>query len=51
VWAATDDGVGRFDGKDWSLVHRGHAFSKVAVAPDGTVFVVGPSGIARIAGP
>lgn len=53
VWAATADGLARYDGTVWSVaagVLLG-PWSPVAVAADGTVFVTGPSGLARITDP
>ena len=50
VWAVTGEGLARFDGTRWTVVARG-AFGPISVAPDGPVFVVGPSGLARVASP
>jgi ligand-binding sensor domain-containing protein len=48
VWAVTGAGLARFDGTAWHLVARGPFLDALSVAPDGTVFVIGPSGPARV---
>jgi hypothetical protein len=44
-------GLDRFDGTRWTVVARGDFIGPLAVAPDGTVFVAGPSGVARVTYP
>jgi hypothetical protein len=56
VWAATLDGLARYDGTRWSAVagvplHGPYQGRPWSVAADGTVFLAGPSGLARIAEP
>jgi ligand-binding sensor domain-containing protein len=56
VWAASLDGLARYDGTRWSAVagvplHGPYQGRPWSVAADGTVFLAGPSGLARIAEP
>jgi hypothetical protein len=49
VWTA-GGGLGHFDGRAWSTVQPDRGFGPISVAPDGTVFVGGPSGLQRLSG-
>ena len=48
VWAG-GNGIARFDGRAWTVLQPNHWFGPISTAPDGTVFVVGPSGLHRLA--
>ena len=48
LWAGTEQGLLRFDGRQWSHPFAGYSFSALSVAPDGTLWAVGPSGVARV---
>ncbi len=49
LWATTDRSLARFDGKRWSLrFNIGSGFGSLSFAPDGTLWVVGPSGVQRL---
>lgn len=49
VWAAGDR-LYRFDGRSWSSSPAGSWFGPPSIAPDGTIFLLGPSGIQRFTG-
>jgi hypothetical protein len=48
VWVETDAGPYRFDGIRWRAASRLVGLSNVSIAPDGTAWGLGPSGIARL---
>jgi hypothetical protein len=47
VWVA-GAGLGHFDGRTWRTIQPDHGFGPISVAPDGTVFFGGPSGLQRL---
>jgi ligand-binding sensor domain-containing protein len=48
IWVPTVDGLARFDGHTWTVSHRGMEFGHLSIAPDGTLWAVGPSGVQRM---
>jgi hypothetical protein len=47
-WVATDFGLAHFDGRRWRLRFEGYFFMAPSLAPDGTLWAVGPSGVQRL---
>jgi hypothetical protein len=47
-WVATDRGLAHFDGRRWSLHFAGEGLLAISLAPDGTLWAVGPSGVQRL---
>jgi hypothetical protein len=45
---ATDRGLAHFDGRRWGLHFAGEGFHSISLAPDGTLWAVGPSGVLRV---